>query len=236
MVDKSAARVQAMFGQIAGRYDFLNHLLSLNVDRYWRWRAVRAAPPIGDAPVLDVCTGTGDLALAYRRVSGPRVQVIGADFCLPMLERGRQKAQRAGLDDRLTFIEADTQQLPLPDDTFQIVSVAFGLRNVADTDRGLSEMTRVCCRGGKVVVLEFSQPTWPGLRGLYGLYFRHVLPRVGQALARNAQDAYHYLPESVGQFPQGSALTARMEAAGLVQTRWTPLTGGIATLYVGVKP
>ena len=233
-VDKSAARVREMFGEIAGRYDFLNHLLSLGVDRSWRRRSVRMVPP-GEGPVLDVCTGTGDLALAYWRAGGCEIDVVGADFSRPMLEVGRGKLQRAGAKDRVSLVEADAENLPLADGTFAVVCVAFGLRNVSDTDRGLREMTRVCRAGGKVAVLEFSMPSaWP-LKGVYGWYFRRVLPRIGQLLARNRQAAYNYLPASVGQFPQDEALAERMRAAGLGRVDYYPFSFGIATLYVGVK-
>jgi len=223
-----------MFGEIAGRYDFLNHLLSMGVDRSWRRRSVRLAPP-GEGPVLDVCTGTGDLALAYWRAGRRQVDVVGADFSRPMLEVGRGKIERAGAEDRVSLVESDAEHLPLADDTFTVVCVAFGLRNVSDTDRGLREMTRVCRTGGKVAVLEFSMPSaWP-LKGVYGWYFRRVLPRIGQLLARNRQAAYNYLPASVGQFPQNEALVERMRAAGLSQVDYYPFSFGIATLYVGVK-
>jgi demethylmenaquinone methyltransferase/2-methoxy-6-polyprenyl-1,4-benzoquinol methylase len=234
-VDKSEVRVRRMFGAIAGRYDLLNHLLSMNVDRYWRWRTVRAVRPQGDAPILDLCTGTGDLALAYYRAGGGTAPVIGADFCHEMLALGDQKRQRAGINGRVAFVEADAQRLPFPDDHFQIVSVAFGLRNVTDTDRGLAEMARVCRPGGQVAVLEFSMPRWQPFRAVYGWYFRHVLPRIGQWLARNAESAYEYLPQSVGEFPQGAALAEKMRRAGLADVCWQPLTLGIATLYWGTK-
>jgi demethylmenaquinone methyltransferase / 2-methoxy-6-polyprenyl-1,4-benzoquinol methylase len=234
-VDKSEARVRQMFGEIAGRYDLLNHLLSLNIDRYWRWRTVRTVRPTGEAPILDLCTGTGDLALAYYRAGRGKASVIGADFCHEMLTLGDQKRQRAGINGRVAFVEADAQRLPFADNSFQIVSVAFGLRNVSDTQRGLAEMARVCCPGGQVAVLEFSMPTWQPLRGVYGWYFRRVLPRVGHWLARNRQSAYEYLPQSVGEFPQGEALAVKMQAAGLCEVRWQSLTFGIATLYVGKK-
>ncbi len=234
-VDKSEARIRQMFGEIAGRYDLLNHVLSLNIDRYWRWRTVRTVQPMGDAPILDLCTGTGDLALAYYRAGHGTAPVIGADFCHEMLTLGDQKRQRAGINGRVAFVEADAQRLPFPDNSFQIVSVAFGLRNVTDTDRGLAEMARVCRPGGQVAVLEFSMPTWQPLRALYGWYFRRVLPRIGQWLARNRQSAYEYLPQSVGEFPQGEALAAKMQAAGLCEVRWKGLTFGIATLYIGKK-
>ena len=234
-LDKSSARVRRMFGEIARRYDFLNHLLSLGIDRRWRRRAVRLVPPEDRGPILDVCTGTGDLALAYWRAGRRKVPVVGADFCRPMLAVGREKCRRAGTAERIALVEADAQRLPFPDGTFQIVCVAFGLRNVSDTDRGLREMVRVCRPEGRVAVLEFSTPTARPLGALYGWYFHRLLPRIGQALARNAQGAYNYLPTSVGRFPQGEELLRRMRAAGLNRVRFHRFTFGIATLYVGEK-
>lgn len=245
-VDKSGGRVRRMFGEIAPRYDLLNHLLSLNVDRYWRWRTVRLVPPqtkgASPAPLLDLCTGTGDLAIAYYRAARGRVSVVGADFCPEMLAlalpKGQSVVQKVASDaphGGLTWREADAQQLPFDDNQFQIVSVAFGLRNVADTDRGLAEMVRVCRPGGKVAVLEFTIPRWQPLKGLYGFYFRHVLPRIGQLLMRNNSAAYEYLPQSVGEFLQYEALAQRMQNAGLKNVTFHPLTLGLATLYVGEK-
>ncbi|MDP6443855.1 MAG: bifunctional demethylmenaquinone methyltransferase/2-methoxy-6-polyprenyl-1,4-benzoquinol methylase UbiE [Pirellulaceae bacterium] len=234
-VDKSNARVRRMFGQIAPKYDRMNHLLSLNIDYYWRWRTTRLIDVNCAAPILDVCTGTGDLALAFHRRTRGRTRVVGADFCREMLEVGEQKKRRAGIADRLAFVEADAQELPFDDDQFQLVSVAFGLRNVADTDRGLREMARVCRPGGQVAVLEFSMPRWQPLRAIYAWYFRHVLPRLGQLLARNDESAYNYLPQSVGEFPSGDALAQRMEDAGLQRVSYRALTMGVASLYVGVK-
>ena len=234
-LDKSSARVQQMFGEIAGRYDFLNRVLSLGIDRSWRRRTAQFVPPVGNSPILDVCTGTADLALAYWRASGGKTPIVGADFCGPMLAIGRQKCRRAGAESQITLIEADTLRLPFPDDTFQIVCVAFGLRNVSDTNAGLKEMTRVCRPGGRVAVLEFSTPTvWP-LGAMYGWYFERVLPRLGQALARNTQAAYNYLPQSVVRFPQAEALAERMHAAGLREVQFHPFTFGIVTLYTGIK-
>ena len=200
-VDKTPDRVRRMFSEIAPRYDFLNHLLSLGIDHYWRWRTVRTVRPPEDAKILDVCTGTGDLAMAYHRVSDGNARIIGADFCEEMLVLARGKAQRRGAGETVTFVEADAEYLPMADSQFQIVCVGFGLRNVRDTDRGLAEMTRVCLPGGKVAVLEFSSPGWQPMKAIYGWYFRHLLPCVGQLLARNRHAAYSYLPESVGQFP-----------------------------------
>ena len=235
MVDKSAARVREMFGQIARRYDLLNHLLSLNIDRGWRRRAVKLVPPGDEGPVLDVCTGTGDLALAYWRSRPGRLPIVGADFCHPMLVVAAQKARRLRAETDVTWIEADAQQLPFADGRFQIVCEAFGLRNISDTQQGLREMARVCRPGGRVAVLEFSMARCRPLRVLYGWYFRHLLPRLGQTLARNRQDAYNYLPASVAEFPQGEELAERMRAVGLDQVHYWPFTFGIATLYVGVK-
>lgn len=234
-VDKSGPRVRRMFGEIAGRYDFLNHLLSLNVDRYWRWRTVRTVVPRAGDQILDVCTGTGDLALAYHRAAKGQATIVAADFCHEMLALGHQKGIRARAAGEVTFVEADAQSLPLASDRFNIVTVAFGLRNVADTDAGLAEMTRVCAPGGRVAVLEFSSPQWQPFKGIYNWYFRNVLPRIGQLIARNAESAYSYLPESVGEFPQGEALAERMRHAGLTEVTYRPLTLGVATLYVGKK-
>jgi demethylmenaquinone methyltransferase/2-methoxy-6-polyprenyl-1,4-benzoquinol methylase len=246
-LDKSTARIQEMFGEIAGRYDFLNRLLSLGIDRSWRRKTVKIVPPVGDAPILDVCTGTADLALAFWRASKGNTPIVGTDFCQPMLAIAQEKCRRAGAlrlatvgttaqcHQGITLLEADTLRLPFPDDMFQIVSVAFGLRNLADTDAGLREMVRVCRPGGRVAILEFSTPNaWP-LGAIYGWYFRRVLPRIGQALARNRQSAYNYLPQSVGRFPQGETLAERMRAAGLEETKYRPFTFGVATLYWGKK-
>jgi demethylmenaquinone methyltransferase/2-methoxy-6-polyprenyl-1,4-benzoquinol methylase len=230
-----------MFGEIAPRYDLLNRLLSGGTDLYWRSRTVQLVPPREGAPVLDVCTGTGDLALTYWKRGRGRVPVIGTDFTHEMLTLARKKRDRAGISESngvagVSFLEADTQRLPFGDDQFQIVSVAFGLRNVTHTDRGLREMIRVCRPGGQVAVLEFSEPGHPVLRRIYHAYFRNVLPRVGQWLARNREDAYNYLPSSVSEFPHGAALSSLMTHCGLCDVQHYPMTFGIATLYVGTKP
>jgi demethylmenaquinone methyltransferase/2-methoxy-6-polyprenyl-1,4-benzoquinol methylase len=234
-IDKSNERVRRMFGEIAPHYDRMNHVLSLNVDKYWRRWTVRKLAPRPGEPILDVCTGTGDLAIAFHRATGGRSEIVAADFCPEMLEIGRRKQAAAGIGDELSFVPADAQQLPFEDSRFAIVAVAFGLRNVADTDRGLAEMTRVCRPGGQLAVLEFSTPRWQPLRGLYLFYFRHILPRIGQWFARNKSDAYEYLPASVGQFPDGEQLAERMRGVGLKNIKYWPLTFGIATLYVGRK-
>jgi demethylmenaquinone methyltransferase/2-methoxy-6-polyprenyl-1,4-benzoquinol methylase len=235
-VDKSGDRVKKMFAEIAPRYDLLNHVLSLNIDTLWRSKTVRALKLNSSDPVLDVCTGTGDLALAIARKHRGVFPVIGSDFCLPMLERARGKQTTNDPGDlNLSFIEADTEQLPFPDNQFQAVTVAFGIRNVSETTRGLGEMLRVCKPGGTVAILEFSRPTLPGLSQLYDAYFRWILPRIGQSLSKNDQSAYNYLPASVREFPSGQAMIDLMESIGLKQVKQTPMTFGVATLYVGTK-
>jgi demethylmenaquinone methyltransferase/2-methoxy-6-polyprenyl-1,4-benzoquinol methylase len=235
LLDKREPRIRRMFGAIAPRYDLLNHLLSFNVDRWWRWRTTRLAPPRDEAPILDVCTGTGDLALAYDRAAAGRVPVFGSDFCLPMLLPAREKALRRAAEGRVRFVEADTQRLPFPSDMFQLVTVAFGLRNVTDTDKGLAEMVRVARPGGRIAILEFSRPRGWLFGRLYRFYFRRILPTVGQFLADNRDDAYSYLPASVLEFPDGEDLAAKLRGHGLEDVHWHPFTFGIATLYVGTK-
>ena len=234
-VDKTGTRVREMFAQIAPRYDLMNHLLSMGIDILWRKRTVRELRLDKDLPILDCCTGTGDLALMLsQRVAG-RVEVVGTDFCGPMLKIAKSKHASSKSTFPVRFLEADTQSLPFENAAFQTVTVAFGLRNVQDTDTGLRELARVCAPGGQVAVLEFSKPTIPGLKQLYQAYFKHVLPRVGQSLAKNQQSAYEYLPNSVLEFPCGQALADRMQAVGLRNVRFMPLTFGIATLYVGER-
>ena len=239
-VDKSSERIREMFGEISPRYDLMNRLLSGRTDIYWRNVAVKTVPITGTAPVLDVCTGTGDLALTYWKQGGGKIPVIGTDFTHNMLcianEKHESMSRRADLAGQtLQFLEADTMHLPFPDDLFQIVSVAFGLRNVADTQAGLREMTRVCQPGGHVVILEFSLPKSPALASMYAWYLQNVLPRIGQMFARNRHSAYNYLPVSVAEFPYGQRLADLMQECGLSEVKFKPLTFGIATLYYGWK-
>ena len=239
-VDKSERRIREMFGEISPRYDFLNHVLSAGADFYWRWKTVRLLPLAEGTPILDVCTGTGDLAIAYWKRGRGAVPVVGSDFTHEMLKLANGKSvrhfRRASQQSPLMYLEADAQRLPFADNRFQIVSVAFGLRNVTNTQLGLREMIRVCRPGGHVIVLEFSMPTNRLIRLPYQFYFRNILPRLGQLLARNQQSAYNYLPESVSQFPQGESLAEFMRQCGLQPVRWQPLTFGVAALYCGTKP
>ncbi len=235
-VDKSGRRVRAMFGSIAGRYDLLNHLLSLNIDKSWRRFTTRMVPPQPGVPVLDCCTGTADLALAYHEFSRGATPIIGADFCHEMLALGVAKVDKAGASGSVQLIEGDTQRLPLADDTFGVVTVAFGLRNVADTVKGIDELIRVARPGGKVAILEFSRPRGAFLGRLYLTFFRHILPKVGQSIAPNQYGAYAYLPQSVLEFPDGQVMKDLLSARGLREVVAHELTFGIATLYVGTKP
>ncbi len=235
-VDKSGRRVRAMFASIAGKYDLLNHLLSLNIDKSWRKFTARTVPPEPGVPVLDCCTGTADLALEYDRAGRGTSPIVATDFCRPMLVIGREKSVRARSEGRIILVEGDAQALPVPSDTFGVVTVAFGLRNVADTVLGIDEMVRAARPGGKVAILEFSRPRGKILGGFYLFFFRRVLPRLGQAIAPNRHDAYGYLPASVMQFPDGPAMVELLASRGLDDVVAHPLTFGVATLYVGTKP
>lgn len=234
-VDKSGEKVRNMFAQIAPRYDLMNHLLSLGIDIRWRKRVVSKLRLDRSLPILDCCTGTGDLALLLAKTVQGKVEVIGSDFCSEMLDVARTKHTKNSIGYPVQFIEADSQHLPFEDNHFQAVTVAFGLRNVQDTDQGIREMVRVCCQGGQVAVLEFSKPTTIGLKQLYQFYFERILPRVGQSMARNDHGAYSYLPSSVIEFPSGQELADRMRACGLTNVKFYPFTFGVATLYIGDK-
>src|SRR5262249_12275712 len=183
----------------------------------------------------DLCTGTGDLAMAYDRAAHGTASIVAADFCHEMLVRACRKSQRRGMDGRIQYLEADAQRLPFPDDHFQITTVAFGLRNVTDPDRGLAEMVRVTRPGGKVAILEFSKPRHSILGRLYRFYFKYVLPGIGQAVSGSKDNAYGYLPASVLEFPDGEELAARLRCHGLVNVTWRRFTFRIATLYLGTK-
>ena len=232
-VDKSGNRVRGMFAEIAPRYDLVNRMLSGGIDVWWRHVTVsRAAPPRAGA-ILDVCTGTGDLALAYARAAGPEVRIVASDFCRPMLDHGVEKARKSGA--KVEWVEADAMALPFPDAAFDLVTVAFGLRNIADTARGLAEMARVLEPGGRLAILEFSLPTNRLVRGFYLWYFRRVLPFLGNAVARNRSDAYTYLNKSVEEFPSGARLATLVRDAGFDRLEMIPMTFGIATLTLATR-
>lgn len=235
LLDKRESRIRGMFAEIAPRYDLLNRLLSLRVDQLWRNRVTKLVP-CASGPILDLCTGTADLALAYDRACGQRVPIVASDFCTEMLEVAATKIERHGAAKRIQIVEADAQQLPFADNTFEIATVAFGLRNVTDPERGIAEMVRVVRPGGRVAILEFSKPRHWFFGRMYRLYFRFLLPLVGQMFSRSRQSAYKYLPESVFEFPDGEALAERLRQHGLKEVWFKAFTLGIATLYVGTKP
>jgi demethylmenaquinone methyltransferase/2-methoxy-6-polyprenyl-1,4-benzoquinol methylase len=225
-----------MFGDVAPTYDLLNHTLSLQIDRRWRTRAVRASLQPGDKRVLDLCCGTGDFALAYRRHLAPEGLVVGSDFAHPMLTHFNRKRERlAAHGSRLTAVEADSLRVPFRDEMFDVVSVGFGLRNIDGTAAGLAEMARLTRRGGRIVILEFCPHAKPNLfHRLFRFYFRHVLPRIGRLVSRHPT-AYSYLPKSVEGFPPREEVIALMDGAGLDLLVAKDLTGGIATLFVAEK-
>ncbi len=217
--------IRRMFGEVAPRYDFLNHLLSASLDRVWRRRAARA---VGSrtTPVLDLCCGTGDQALALARRD---LEVVGADFCIPMLTRARRKYARLG-DGGPNGLAADAVQLPFPTAAFGAATVSFGLRNVPDLSSAIAELRRVLEPGGVLVVLEFAMPTQPVLGSLYRFYFRRILPWIGRRFSAS-ESAYTYLPESVPTFPQRQELVDRFLEGGFTEASWTDLSGGIVCLY-----
>lgn len=236
-VDKSGAKVRGMFASIAHRYDFLNHFLSANVDKYWRRKTTRLAPPPpAGGWIVDCCTGTGDLAVVYDKVAKGSNPIVATDFCRPMLVRSLPKFEKRDASGRVIVVEADAQRLPLPDDFSGLTTVAFGLRNISDTVNGLDEMIRITRPGGRVAILEFSRPRGRILGRAYLAFFKRILPRVGQAISPNASNAYGYLPASVLEFPDGQAMLDLMAARGLSDCSGTPMTLGIATLYIGTKP
>ena len=234
-----AHRIKNLFSAIARHYDFLNALLSLKRDKIWRQETVKASDVEPSSKVLDVCTGTGELALAYTDKIGAEGFVIGSDFCFEMLVIGDRKLQQpidAVSNHTTNFLAADTLILPFLDNTFDVVSVGFGIRNVSDLEMGIREMARVAAPGGRVVILEFTQPVNPLFRSLYYFYFTKVLPFLGNVISRNKDDAYGYLPRSVMKFPSCDALKTVMEQCGLTDVRYHRKTFGIVAIHVGKKP
>ena len=233
--EEQAARwVRGMFGRVARRYDLLNHLLSFNMDRYWRTRTVRRLRDVLRRPgacVLDICCGSGDLTLALERASAG--VVFGSDFCHPMLLEAKRKIERKGSE--ISLFEADALSLPAPDGTFDLVTAAFGFRNLVNYEAGLEEMLRVLKPGGTAAILEFSQPPNAVFRSLYNIYSRRLLPAVGGWIS-GSRAAYSYLPDSVKKFPPADELVHRMEAAGFRNVGFLRMTGGIVALHTGMAP
>lgn len=240
--DKSPEKIARMFDAIARRYDLLNHLLSLGIDRRWRDRAVRELKlRPGDQRVLDLCTGTADLALAALEALHPlapvsptsRLRVVGIDFAAEMLRWGQVKLARRA-ETGVALVRGDAMLIPLPDSSVDAATIGFGIRNVQQPDRAARELVRVLRPGGRLAILEFGTPRVPGLRAAYLFYFRRVLPLIGRLISRH-NDAYSYLPASVAAFHDPDDFIALLRAAGFAEARVVPLTLGIVYLFVAVK-
>lgn len=228
-----ARAVREMFAGIAGKYDFLNHFLSLNIDKSWRKNVAARLRDILDnanCTVLDVACGTGDLSFELKK--NAKACVIGTDFCHPMLAKAKEKGEMSNAG--IPFIEGDAMNLPFAAESFDAVTIAFGLRNLSNARDGLVELQRVLKRSGRLVVLEFSSPVVTGFRQLFNFYFNRVLPRIGGAVS-GSRGAYEYLPDSVAKFPDQKNLAAIMGEVGFDRVEYQNLTGGIAAIHTGTK-
>jgi demethylmenaquinone methyltransferase/2-methoxy-6-polyprenyl-1,4-benzoquinol methylase len=232
-VDKTPARIAGMFDAIAPRYDLLNHVLSAGLDVRWRARAIRELRLRPGARVLDLCTGTGDLAVAAVQQQ-PSASVIGVDFAGEMLRRADRKIASLGLERSIRVVRGDGMRIPVAADSCDAATIGFGIRNVIDPRAALAEIARVLRPGGRLAILEFGQPRVPGIRTLYTWYFRYVLPLVGKAVSRH-QSAYSYLPASVGTFPPPAEFVQMIAATGFSQVHAVPLSFGIVYLYIAER-
>ena len=233
---KEPAKIAGMFDAIARRYDTLNHLLSAGLDKRWRRRAIQALQLSGRERVLDMCTGTGDLAIeAVTTISGQAADVLGIDFSAEMLRLALGKIRAAGLEARVRLARGDATSMPVPDRTFDAATVAFGIRNVLDPELACREFYRALKPGGRLAVLEFGSPRQPVLRAVYLWYFRRVLPLVGKLISKHSE-AYTYLPASVAEFPTGPAFVAMLTGAGFARVRFETLSVGIVYLYLAERP
>lgn len=226
--------VESMFDSIAWRYDFLNHFLSFGTDRTWRKKAIRIiGRNLKPGRILDVATGTGDLAISSLRLNP--VKVTGIDISENMLSIGQEKIRRAGLAEQIELLRGDSENIPFEDSVFDVAMVAFGVRNFSNPLKGLKEMTRVIRSGGMVMVLEFSRPVAFPFRQIYSFYFLNILPFFGRMFSKDRK-AYKYLPDSVMNFPDNEDFMKIMREAGIVNVGQKRLTGGIASIYTGIKP
>jgi len=232
-VDKSPDRIAAMFDAIAGKYDFLNHLLSAGLDARWRARAVRELHLASHSRVLDVCTGTTDLAIAAA-AEAPHARIVGVDFAGAMLRLGLDKLRARALQKRVSLVQGDATSIPLRTGWADAATIGFGIRNVADPAGALRELSRVLAPGGRLAILEFGEPRIPGIRTLYNWYFRAVLPRLGRLVSRH-QSAYSYLPASVGSFPPPAEFVATISSQGFTDVRAVPISLGIVYLYTATR-
>jgi len=230
--DSKKEEIRTMFNNIAPTYDFLNHALSVNIDKIWRRRAIASLKSLDPNKILDVASGTGDLAIAAMRLNPEKI--IGVDISEEMLKVGEAKMKKKGLSDIISMQVADSESLPFEDNDFDAVTVAFGVRNFENPAKGIEEMHRVLRPEGKLVVLEFTNPKGRLINGLYQLYFRKVLPLVGRIISKDFS-AYKYLPQSVAAFPQREEFVEIMKKSGFKTASFKQLTFGIASLYIGVK-
>lgn len=224
--------VATMFNNISKRYDFLNHFLSLGIDKLWRKKAIRQLKAVQPKSVLDIATGTGDFAIAALKLDPD--EVIGVDISQGMLDVGIEKMKRKGYDDVISLKLGDSEKLPFDDNRFDALTVGFGVRNYENLEQGLSDMLRVLKPGGKAVILEFSKPKKFPIKQLFGFYSKRVIPFLGRTISKDRR-AYEYLPESVEAFPEGEAFTAIMTATGYQNVEAMIVSGGIATIYSGTK-
>jgi demethylmenaquinone methyltransferase/2-methoxy-6-polyprenyl-1,4-benzoquinol methylase len=227
------AAVKSMFDSIAWRYDFLNHFLSFNFDRLWRRRAIKLISKSYKSPkILDVATGTGDFALEAMKLNPSKIS--GIDISCKMLEIGRKKVEKKGFSGKIDLIYGDSEKIPFDDNIFDVAMVAFGVRNFSDPIKGLLEMQRVIRRGGMIMVLEFSKPSGFPFKPIYNFYFRNILPLFGRLFSKD-KAAYSYLPDSVMKFPDNEEFLQLLVRAGCSDTRQIKLTGGVASIYTGIK-
>jgi demethylmenaquinone methyltransferase/2-methoxy-6-polyprenyl-1,4-benzoquinol methylase len=225
--------VESMFDSIAWRYDFLNHFLSFGIDRLWRKRAIKIISKSYKNPhILDVATGTGDLAIAAMKLNP--IKIAGIDVSQKMLEIGKKKIDRKGLSGKIELMSGDSEKIPFGDSVFDVAMVAFGVRNFADPLIGLLEMKRVIRNGGMIMVLEFSKPSRFPFRPVYNFYFRNILPFFGKLFSKD-KSAYRYLPDSVMKFPDNEEFLKLLVLAGFSVTKQVKLTGGVASIYTGIK-
>ncbi|MEX1031748.1 MAG: bifunctional demethylmenaquinone methyltransferase/2-methoxy-6-polyprenyl-1,4-benzoquinol methylase UbiE [Cellvibrionaceae bacterium] len=233
--DEKAGKVAGVFHSVASRYDVMNDLMSGGVHRLWKRFAVEVAAPRPGQTILDIAGGTGDLSIAFARLVGPQGQVVLADINESMLRVGRDRLIDKGVTGNVQFLQTDAQALPFADNSFDCITIAFGLRNVTDKDKALASMQRILKPGGRLLVLEFSKPRSTLLGKFYDAYSFSVLPRMGKLVANDA-DSYRYLAESIRMHPDQDTLQAMMENAGLANCEYFNLTGGIVALHKGIKP
>ena len=231
--EKKSVQVERMFDNIAPAYDQLNHTLSWGIDKSWRKKAIQWLKPFNPQRMMDVATGTGDFAIQACRVLNPK-ELIGTDISEGMMNVGRQKVKEAGLESRISFAKEDCTALSFPNNRFDAITVAFGVRNFEDLDKGLREMHRVLDTDGKLVILELSEPEWFPMKQLYALYSKVVIPTLGKLLSKD-RSAYTYLPQSIKAFPQGEVMKEIILKAGFKEACFKRLTLGICTLYTATK-